>query len=108
MSDAGTGIDLKRAFPDDALTMEHLAEEAAEVIQMKSKVIRFGLEDEWPKESGQTNRKKLVEELGHLLAVIDVLKARGIVTQEEMDVHKWQKWDGMTKWNAYRGTKGEL
>lgn len=103
-----TGINLKMAFPDIKSTLEHLAEEAAEVIQMKSKVIRFGLNDEWPVDSGMTNRKKLAEELGHLLAVIDILKAHEIVTQDEMDTHKWKKWDGMIKWNAYRGTKGEL
>lgn len=103
-----TGIDLKKAFPDDALTMEHLAEECCEVGQVKSKVIRFGLEDMWPPGSGETNRKKLAKELGHILAVIDILKAREIVTQEEMDSHKWEKWDRMIEWNAYRGSKGEL
>lgn len=103
-----TGIDLKRAFPDIKSTLEHLAEEAAEVIQMKSKVIRFGVNDEWPEGSGLTNRKKLQEEIGHLQAVIDILLAHEIVDQEQMNKHKWEKWDSMTKWNAYRGTKGEL
>jgi len=103
-----TGIDLKKAFPDIKSTLEHLAEECCEVGQKKSKVIRFGLNDEWPAGSGSTNREKLEEEIGHLLAVVDILKAHGLVSDEEMLPHKWHKWDSMIKWNAYRGTKGEL
>ena len=105
---AETGINLKAAFPDIKSTLEHLAEECCEVGQAKSKIIRFGLEDKWPVETGKTNRQKLVEELGHLQAVVDILIAHEVVTQEEMNAHKWDKWDGMIKWNGYRGTKGEL
>ena len=101
-------IDLQKAFPDDKQTFEHLAEEAAEVCQMKSKIIRFGLDDQWPQKTGKTNCEKLTEELGHLFAVVDVLKARGILNQDEIDLHKQHKWESMIKWNSYRGTKGEL
>jgi len=105
---AKTIIDLITSFPDDKLTLEHLGEELCEVGQMKSKIIRFGFEDEWPAGSGWTNRRKLIQELGHILAVIDILKAKGIVSQEEMDQYKTEKWQSMVKWNAYRGDKDDL
>ncbi|MDA3790520.1 MAG: hypothetical protein PF503_18760 [Desulfobacula sp.] len=103
-----TKDELKKAFPDHKSTLEHLAEECNEVAQAKSKIFRFGLEDAWPPQTGLTNRRKLTEELGHLQAVVDVLLAHEIITQEEIDASKPHKWESMIKWNAYRGTRGEL
>ena len=99
---------LKECFPDDKLTLEILAEEAAEICQAKSKIIRFGLDDIYVDNEGEpvrTNRQKLEHEIKHLLAVIEVLEARGIISLEDVEQDKQDKWIKMQKWNAYTGTK---
>lgn len=47
-----------------------LTEECAEVIQAVSKINRFGMESEW---QGVTNKQALIQEIGDVLAVINVL-----------------------------------
>ena len=49
-----------------------LQEECAEVIQSISKVFRFGMDTQWP-EGAPTNKWKLEEEVGDLLAMVDSL-----------------------------------
>ena len=50
--------------------MAVLQEECAEVIQAVSKINRFGMESEW---QGVTNKQALIQEIGDVLAVINVL-----------------------------------
>lgn len=50
--------------------MAVLQEEAAEVIQAISKINRFGMESEW---EGVTNKQALIQEIGDVLAMINVL-----------------------------------
>ncbi len=101
-------------FPNDKLTLEKLAEEAAEVIQAKSKIIHFGLLDTYNNTKNhpdQTNQEKLETELGHLFAVVDILVARGIVRYDRIYGVKEEKWDKMEHWNKHKGSitkKGEL
>ena len=59
--------------------LEILAEEAAEVIQAKSKVFRFGFEDFHPKNK-LPGREKLEQEIGHFLAMVEILLANGVIT----------------------------
>jgi len=101
--------DLCDRFPDDKLTLEKLAEEAGEIVQAKSKIILFGLHDTYNNTTkpDQTNQEKLETEIGHLMAVVDVLVARGIVRPSEMNRVKADKWDKMEKWNKYKGTLTE-
>jgi len=47
-----------------------LTEECAEVIQAISKINRFGMESEW---QGVTNKQALVQEIGDVLAMVNVL-----------------------------------
>ena len=47
-------------------------EECAEVTQAISKVFRFGMDAQWP-QGAPTNKEKLEEEVGDLLAMIDIL-----------------------------------
>jgi NTP pyrophosphatase (non-canonical NTP hydrolase) len=47
-------------------------EECAEVTQAISKVFRFGMDAQWP-EGSPTNKEKLEEEVGDLLAMLDIL-----------------------------------
>lgn len=99
---------LKRLFDDDKLTLEILAEEASEIIQAKSKIIRFGLKDSFNETNrpDQTNVEKLETEIIHFMAVVDVLISRGIINLTNIDKIKYDKWDKMKKWNSYTGTKG--
>ena len=100
-----SGKELKYLFPDTRINLEILAEEAAEVIQAKSKVCRFGLLDTYNDTTNpdQTNQEKLEMEVGHFLAVVDVLIANGILRPEKMEDVKPAKWEKMVTWNKYKG-----
>jgi len=98
-------------FKDQALNLEILAEECAEtieeltgfvkdltdVIKIKAKAVRFGLDDTYP-ERGHSNRAALEEELGHLVAMIDILVARGTVTREGIEKGRAHKLAKLPKW----------
>jgi len=62
-----------------------LAEEASEVAQATSKVLRFTAEH---KLNGQSNLEKLCEEYSQLLAVIDVLQENGVLINFNHLVYK--------------------
>ena len=65
-----------------------LQEECAEVIQVASKIFRFGLDECWP-EKTPTNREKLEIELGDLIAMIKILEEQGIISgQKLIDAHE--------------------
>lgn len=102
-----TKKDLAKLFTDNALVLEELAEEAAEVIQAKSKVIRFGLMDTFNDtlNPDKTNQEKLEDEVGHFLAVVDVLVAKGILHKDKLEDAKPSKWSKMAIWQKYKGTK---
>lgn len=94
--------DLNLVFPDIANNLEVLVEECAEVIQVKAKAFRFGLTDVHPVEN-KTNQKLLNTEVGQLLAMVDILKANGILDPALLSeariekIDKLQRWYGMTK-----------
>jgi len=102
--------ELRNMFPDNKMNLEKLAEEAAEVICAKSKIIHFGLTDVYNNTKNhpdQTNVEKLETEIGHFQAVVDILIANGIVRPEKIEEAKPAKWEKMFKWNQYAETKGE-
>lgn len=68
-------------------TLEHLAEEAAEVIHIKSKIIRFGLKDKF---EGKTGQRRLGCEIGNFLAMVELLVLDGAVLAQDIE-------DGMVK-----------
>ena len=64
-----------------------LQEECAEVIQIISKIRRFGLYDYNPADPAQTpNKARLVMELGDTVGVIEMLRAAG--TFDEAGIEK--------------------
>lgn len=87
-------------FADIALNLEILAEECAEVCRIKSKCIRFGMDDYHPK-NGLPNRPALEEEIGHLLFMVEVLEANGIVTEAGLEAAMDAKAEQLPEW--YRG-----
>lgn len=90
------GSDLSR-FDNQELNLEILAEEAAEVSQIKSKIIRFGLDDYHPK-NGMGNRQKLEEEIGHFQAMVDILQHHGVITAAGIAAGKAAKIASLPEW----------
>ena len=81
--------------------LDILQEECAEVIQAVSKIRRFGFESFSPYDpSKQTNKDHLVEEIGDVLAVIEIV-------QKEYDLDEWlmieaknRKFEKLKKWST--------
>ena len=78
--------------------MNILSEECAEVIQAISKCHRFGIDNVKPGKP-KTNREHLEEELGDLLAMVDILVEKGIVAQYHLNVSKEAKIEKLKKWS---------
>jgi NTP pyrophosphatase (non-canonical NTP hydrolase) len=78
--------------------MDILQEECAEVIQAVSKIRRFGLTNTKPGTS-YTNRAHLEEELGDVLAMIDILLINNVVSWGNLHSAKRAKIDKLKKWS---------
>lgn len=76
-----------------------LSEECAEVIQAISKCHRFGFDNHKPGEL-KSNIEHLNEELGDLLAMIDLLKEEGVVSTGSLNEAKIKKIDKLKKWST--------
>jgi hypothetical protein len=90
-------------YNNDALNFEIMAEEAAEVIkelsqliQIKSKIVRFGIDDKHPIHA--PNRNRLEEEIGHVKAMFEILEKRGVVNVENIEDARRAKLENMEKW----------
>lgn len=100
-------------FTNENENLEILAEELSEIVEIcakagiiKSKIIRFGLDDCHPDMPGVTNRERLELELGHLEAMKKILVANGTITQVGIDNGKAHKLEKLGRW--YGGNHGEL
>ena len=67
--------------------MNILSEECAEVIQAISKCHRFGMDNVKPGKP-KTNREHLEEELGDLLAMVDILLEMDVVDGQALQLAK--------------------
>ena len=65
-------------------------EEAAEVIQVISKCIRFGMDG---------NKEKLTQEVGDLLCMVDLLLDQGVIDPLEVSNAKEIKAEKLKKWS---------
>ena len=79
--------------------MNILSEECAEVIQAVSKCHRFGLDNLKPGKP-LTNAQHLEGEIGDLLAMVDLLKLKGIVTEAGLETAKLAKIEKLKKWST--------
>lgn len=79
--------------------MDILQEECAEVIQAVSKISRFGIDNFKPGKS-KTNREHLEEELGDMLAMIDILLEKDIVSAHNLDAAKSAKIEKLKTWST--------
>jgi len=84
-------------FNNEKLNLEILAEEAAEVIQIKSKIIRFGINDYHPKNK-MPNREKLGQEIGHFIEMVNLLVGNGTVSKESIARGINHKTEKLKKW----------
>jgi NTP pyrophosphatase (non-canonical NTP hydrolase) len=84
--------------------MNILSEECAEVIQAISKCHRFGLNNYKPGKP-KTNCEHLEEEIGDLLAMVDILLDIGVVNQVSLEVAKKAKIEKLKKWSNIYGSQ---
>lgn len=78
--------------------MDILQEECAEVIQAVSKVSRFGIDNYKPGKP-KTNREHLEEELGDVLAMIDILLEKNVVSMNNLEIAKQAKIQKLKQWS---------
>jgi NTP pyrophosphatase (non-canonical NTP hydrolase) len=78
-------------------TLRILQEECAEVVQAISKIFRFGLDGVY---NDRTNRQRLSEEIGDLLAMIDLLEQQGIVDRNMLIQYKQRKFNKLEAWSS--------
>jgi len=71
--------------------LDLLQEECAEVVQAVSKCRRFGLDNK---------RADLIQELGDVTLLIELLKAHGLYTDQELREAERIKANKLTKWST--------
>lgn len=74
------------------------SEECAEIIQAISKINRFGLDNLKPGKP-KTNRGHLEEEVGDLMAMIDLLIDSGLIDGDGVQVARLAKHDKLRQWS---------
>jgi len=84
----------------DQEVMSILQEECAEVIQAVSKIQRFGFDTRWPEDSPLDNRGRLEEELGDLLAMVQLLIAQRLVNEQHLETAMQAKLEKLKKWSG--------
>ena len=77
--------------------LDILQEECAEVIVAISKIRRFGIDNSY--KDGGTQREHLVQELGDVTLLIELLKARQVYTDKELHEAQVRKSQKLTKWS---------
>jgi len=79
--------------------MAILQEECAEVTQAVSKIFRFGMDTQYP-EGAPSNKEKLEEEIGDLLAMIDILVEQGIISDSHVNQARKNKKNKLKQWSG--------
>jgi NTP pyrophosphatase (non-canonical NTP hydrolase) len=75
-------------------------EECAEVIQVISKIQRFGLGNRYLRsEAGITNTDALTQEVGDLLAMIDLLVTERVLDADQLEQAKMKKIEKLRTWS---------
>ena len=78
--------------------MDILQEECAEVIQAVSKINRFGADNVKPGKP-KTNREHLEEELGDMMAMIDIMLELRVISLDNLEIAKKAKIEKLKKWS---------
>ena len=83
---------------DNKEVMDILQEECAEVIQAVSKINRFGIDNAKPG-TEYSNREHFEEELGDVLAMVDILLINNVVSWGNLHKAKRAKIEKLKKWS---------
>ena len=73
-------------------------EECAEVTQAISKIFRFGFESKHPI-TQKTNKQSLEEEVGDLLARVDIMVEKCIISDSNINQARIAKKEKLKKWS---------
>ena len=79
--------------------MDILQEECAEVIVAVSKISRFGIDNFKPGKP-KTNRQHLEEEIGDVLAMIDILQKMDEISFNNIEVARVAKIEKLKQWST--------
>jgi len=79
--------------------MNILSEECAEVIQAISKCHRFGIDNYKPGKP-KTNREHLEEELGDLMAMVDIMLEKDLIQWDNLEIAKKNKIEKLKQWSS--------
>ena len=85
--------------PQAKEALDILQEECGEVIVAVSKISRFGLDNYKPGKP-KTNRQHLEEELGDLMAMIDILQEMDVVSYANIEKAAEAKHEKLKKWST--------
>jgi NTP pyrophosphatase (non-canonical NTP hydrolase) len=77
-------------------------EECSEVSQSISKVFRFGWDSSHPK-TGVNNKEHLEEEIGDLLAMVDILVEKCIISDTRVNEARKAKREKLKTWSSIEG-----
>jgi NTP pyrophosphatase (non-canonical NTP hydrolase) len=83
------------------------AEECAEVTQVISKILRFGIDDTHPVRE-KTNREELEVEIGDLMSMIDLLAEAGIIDVAKVHNAKLMKRIKFNEWRKYQTDRAKV
>jgi NTP pyrophosphatase (non-canonical NTP hydrolase) len=77
-----------------------LAEECSEVIKVVTKTFRFGIESRNPfLEDSPTNKEELIQEIGDVMAMVELLKDSALdLNEDALQKAKQKKLDKLHKW----------
>lgn len=78
--------------------LDILQEECAEVIVAISKINRFGLDNIKPNKE-LTNRQHLAEEIGDLLAMVDLCYDNSLISYTEVEIARYKKIEKLKEWS---------
>lgn len=77
-------------------------EECAEVSQSVSKIFRFGWDSVHPK-TGINNKEHLEEEIGDLLAMVDIMVEKCIISDSKLNEARKAKREKLKEWSSIKG-----
>ena len=84
-------------------TLDILQEECGEVIVEVSKCRRFGLDSKHYK-TNLLHSTMLENEIGDVLAMVDILLEQGVISQSNLEIAKQAKKDKLKQWSNIYGT----
>lgn len=92
------------SYQDELL--EILVEECAEITQEKSKIFRFGIDEQSHHIIGKTHRECLAQELGDMLGMIELLIDSDIgITYNDVKDAAERKKEKVVKWMTHQKPK---